>query len=75
MNSIKKKAYQSFVWENQDVKAHLWLKKTNMPEKVAGVTAVMEQMVETRYHIAEKGTHVYSVMCRVCGQHQETVQH
>ena len=40
-----------------------------MSEKVAGVIAAMEQMVETRYHIAKKGRHVDSVMCRICRQH------
>ena len=71
----RRKAYQSFVWRNQHVETHLSLKRTNTPEEVVGVIAVMEQMVETTYHIAETGRHVDSVICWIYGQYQETVLH
>ena len=44
-------------------------KEKNMSEKIGGVIAVMEQMVEIRYYIAEMGISVDSVACRICGQH------
>ena len=69
------KLLQSHNWKNQDNKAHRWLRRDMMPEKVSDVMEMMEQNIETKMRILGNGRPVDDLKCRVCGKNNETVQH
>lgn len=70
-----KKEMQSKVYKDQELECSEWLKCNLDPKKTAAIVNMQEQMIETRKWKGMRGLNVESVLCRLCGQYDETVQH
>ena len=74
-NKYKEKVMHSQVFVGQERESHMWLNLSITPHKTAGIMNTLEQMVETRKWKAMRGIGDTDGKCRLCGQHDETVQH
>ena len=75
MNEYEEKVTKSQVFVGQGKESHMWLNLNTTSQKTVGIMNMLEQIIETRKWKVMRGIGDTDGKYRLCGLHDETVQH